>query len=274
MSDLTMFSYEGAELRTLTIDGEPWFSAPDACQMLGLRDTTSALKMVDNDDKQRLRRSDTPHFFGAFAPQVQSFSIVNESGMYALIFQSRKAQARKVKRWVTREVLPQIRKRGGYLTPEAVEQTLTDPDFIIRLATDLKEERARRAEVEEHARRIEPAARSWETMAAAGGDYSVAEAAKVLSRDPAIRIGRNRLFAFMHQLGWLFRTRGHRAHWEASQHKALDTGRLVHKISRPFLNERTGEMETPPPTVRITHKGLHELHKHLGGSADIKAVTA
>ena len=58
MSDLTMFSYEGAELRTLTIDGEPWFSAPDACQMLGLRDTTSALKMVDNDDKQRLRRSE------------------------------------------------------------------------------------------------------------------------------------------------------------------------------------------------------------------------
>lgn len=126
MSDLTMFSYEGAELRTLTIDGEPWFSAPDACQMLGLRDTTSALKMVDSDDKQRLCRSDTPHFFGAFAPQVQTFSIVNESGMYALIFQSRKDQARKVKRWVTGEVLPQIRKTGSYSPP------LSDDEIVHR----------------------------------------------------------------------------------------------------------------------------------------------
>ena len=261
------FDFRGHEVRVLQgDDGEPRWVAADVADVLGLGRTHDMVRGLDDDE----RGTDTIR-----TPSGdQEMTTITESGLYSVILRSRVPAARDFKRWVTREVLPQIRKRGGYLTPEAVEQTLTDPDFIIRLATDLKEERARRAEVEERNRVIEPAARSWETMAAAGGDYSVAEAAKVLSRDPAIRIGRNRLFAYMHQLGWLFRTRGHRAHWEASQHKALDTGRLVHKISRPFLNERTGEMETPPQTVRITHKGLHELHKHLGGSADIKAVTA
>lgn len=266
-STIQPFDFRGHEVRVIQgDDGEPRWVAADVAKVLGFSEASAMTRHLDDDEKG-LSNWQTPG-------GEQQMITITESGLYSAILRSRRPEAKDFKRWVTREVLPQIRKRGGYLTPEAVEQTLTDPDFIIRLATDLKEERARRAEVEERNRVIEPAARSWETMAAAGGDYSVAEAAKVLSRDPAIRIGRNRLFAYMHQLGWLFRTRGHRAHWEASQHKALDTGRLVHKISRPFLNERTGEMETPPPTVRITHKGLHELHKHLGGSADIKAVTA
>ena len=261
------FDFRGHEVRVLHgDDGEPRWVAADVAKVLGYRDATQVTRFV------RARHKGAEKLCTPGGDQWMT--VLTEAGLYAAIMKSRASLATEFQDWVTDDVLPSIRKRGGYLTPEAVEQTLTDPDFIIRLATDLKEERARRAEVEERNRVIEPAARSWETMAAAGGDYSVAEAAKVLSRDPAIRIGRNRLFAFMHQLGWLFRTRGHRAHWEASQHKALDTGRLVHKISRPFLNERTGEMETPPPTVRITHKGLHELHKHLGGSADIKAVTA
>ena len=115
-------------------------------------------------------------------------------------------------------------------------------------------------------RELEAPAKSWNTMAAQGGDYSVSAAAKTLSRDPNIRIGRDQLFKFMRELGWIFRTTGRRAHWEAYQDKAINTGRLAHKLSRPFLNEKTGEMEQPAPTVRVTPKGLHELHQHLGGS--------
>ena len=70
----------------------------------------------------------------------------------------------------------------------------------------------------------------------------------------------------MAQLKWIFRTTGRRAHWEAYQDKGINTGRLVHKLSSPFMNERTGEWEQPAPTIRITPKGLHELHKLLGGS--------
>lgn len=117
-------------------------------------------------------------------------------------------------------------------------------------------------------RELEAPAKSWNTMAAQGGDYSVSAAAKTLSRDPNIRIGRDQLFRFMRELGWIFRTTGRRAHWEAYQDKAINTGRLAHKLSRPFLNERTGEMEQPAPTVRVTPKGLHELHVALGGSSN------
>lgn len=117
-------------------------------------------------------------------------------------------------------------------------------------------------------RELEAPARSWNTMAAQGGDYSVSAAAKTLSRDPNIRIGRDQLFRFMRELGWIFRTTGRRAHWEAYQDKSINTGRLAHKLSRPFLNEKTGEMEQPAPTVRVTPKGLHELHVALGGSSN------
>ncbi|WP_306593147.1 antA/AntB antirepressor family protein [Corynebacterium striatum] len=117
-------------------------------------------------------------------------------------------------------------------------------------------------------RELEAPAKSWNTMAAQGGDYSVSAAAKTLSRDPNIRIGRDQLFKFMRELGWIFRTTGRRAHWEAYQDKAINTGRLAHKLSRPFLNEKTGEMEQPAPTVRVTPKGLHELHVALDGSSN------
>lgn len=117
-------------------------------------------------------------------------------------------------------------------------------------------------------RELEAPAKSWNTMAAQGGDYSVSAAAKTLSRDPNIRIGRDQLFRFMRELGWIFRTTGRRAHWEAYQDKSINTGRLAHKLSRPFLNERTGEMDQPAPTVRVTPKGLHELHVALGGSSN------
>lgn len=140
---------------------------------------------------------------------------------------------------------------------------LSGPELM---AAALVEAQSTLKALESKTRELEAPAKSWNTMAAQGGDYSVSAAAKTLSRDPNIRIGRDQLFRFMSEVGWIFRTKGHRAHWEAYQAKAIETGRLAHKLSRPFLNERTGEMEQPAPTVRVTPKGLHELHVLLGGS--------
>ena len=77
----------------------------------------------------------------------------------------------------------------------------------------------------------------------------------------------------MHRAGWIFRKKGKRAHWEAYQDKAINTGRLVHKLSSPFFNERTEEWEQPAPTIRITPKGLHELHRLLGGSDQLELIS-
>lgn len=114
VTDLALFDYSGRQIRTVQLDGEPWFVAADVCAALTLRDTSSALKMVDGEDKQCFRRSEGPQFEQAFDPRVHTINLVNESGVYALIFQSNKPEAKAFKRWVTHEVLPAIRKTGRY----------------------------------------------------------------------------------------------------------------------------------------------------------------
>lgn len=141
------------------------------------------------------------------------------------------------------------------------------------MAAALIEAGATIQELEQKNTELAPKAQSWDHLAAPGGDYAVAAAAKVLSRDPNIQIGRNQLFAKLSELGWIFRTQGKRAHWEAYQDKGINTGRLVHKLSSPFFNERTEEWEQPAPTIRITPKGLHELHQRLGGTTQLELIS-
>lgn len=135
MTALIPFDYSGRQVRTVQVDGEPWFVAADVCAVLTLRDASSALKMVDDEDKRLFRRSDTPQFFVGIAPQVQELWFVNESGLFALIFQSNKPEARAFKRWVTHEVLPSIRKQGGYISPAA---TVDQLDILAKQAQVLR----------------------------------------------------------------------------------------------------------------------------------------
>lgn len=152
---------------------------------------------------------------------------------------------------------------------------LTDPDValdkIIELATLAKRERTARLEAEAHARELEAPAAAWSELADSTGDYEVADAAKVLSRDPNITIGRDRLFRFMHAEAWIYRGSGSR--WRAYQTQ-VDNGRLVEKVGKPYWHEGRGQDVVPEPTIRITPKGLAELHKRLGGSGQLSLVAA
>lgn len=129
----------------------------------------------------------------------------------------------------------------------------------LRAAAD----QAERAELAE-AKVVEltPSASAWNELADAAGDYSVADAAKVLNRDPAICTGERKLYRFMCGLGWVFRRDGR---WKAYQAQ-VNNGRLTEKVNEPFM--RNGELFAPAPTVRITPKGLAELHRRLGGNGD------
>ncbi|WP_225870178.1 phage antirepressor [Corynebacterium silvaticum] len=230
--------------------------ASDVAKVLGYRDAANMTRRLDADEKGT-RSVSTSQVSGDSS--ARAMTVITEAGLYSAIFASRLDQAKEFKKWVTAEVLPSIRKYGAYMTPATIEQVITDPDTIIYLASKLKEE-------QERTRQLEAPAAAWNQLAEAEGDYSVAQAAKVLSRDPAISIGRDRLFAHMEKLGWIFRPRGaRRRHWEASQAKAIDTHRLVHKLGKPFRNPHTGSMEVPSPTIRVTPKGLKDLHKTLGG---------
>lgn len=131
-------------------------------------------------------------------------TVINESGLYSVILRSRVESAKPFRRWVTTEVLPSIRKHGGYLTPAKVEEFLTDPDTLIQLATNLKEERAARIRAEKaheaitsYARDLEPKADSYDRFLSGDGTYSVGTVAKMLG------LSQNKLFDRLRNVGVL-----------------------------------------------------------------------
>ena len=140
MNNLQVFSNpEFGQVRTVVKDGEPWFVAKDVCDALEILNPSDALKRLDYDERARFnlgRQGET--------------NMVNEYGLYNLILGSRKPEAKTFKRWITHEVIPSIRKHGGYLTPAKLEEVLLNPDTIIQLAQNLKaeQERVRMLELE------------------------------------------------------------------------------------------------------------------------------
>ena len=133
---------EFGEIRTLNIDGEPWFVGKDIASKLGYTDTFGALKKhVDGDDKQNCQNDsfETP----------RGLTIINESGLYSLILSSKLTSAKKFKRWVTSEVLPSLRKHGAYFTAETLHKTMSDPRELAKLLTTLADEQEKRRKLEE-----------------------------------------------------------------------------------------------------------------------------
>lgn len=135
-----IFNYKDKQVRTVIKDGDPWFVAKDVCDILEIGNSRMALDRLDEDEKADVSLND--------GSQNRSYGTVNESGLYNLVLGSRKPEARDFKRWITHDVIPSIRKHGGYLTPEKIEEVLLNPDTIIRLATDLKTEREKRLSAE------------------------------------------------------------------------------------------------------------------------------
>lgn len=154
----TVFKHEKfGTLRGLLRNDEPWFVARDVCSCLGIR-TNDAAHSLDEDEKGYDR---------IVSPGgLQDTLLISEPGLYSLILRSRKSEAKMFKRWVTHEVLPAIRKHGGYLTPATLEEALLNPDTLIRLAQELKEERTLRMEKEASLAVAEPKAAVYDSVVA------------------------------------------------------------------------------------------------------------
>lgn len=132
--NLEKFDFRGHEVRvTIAEDGEPHWIASDVAKVLGYRMASDMTRRLDSEEKGT-RSVRTPG-------GEQEVATITESGLYAAILGSKVEGAREFKRWVTREVLPSIRKHGAYMTEATIEQVLTDPDTLIKLATDLKADR-------------------------------------------------------------------------------------------------------------------------------------
>lgn len=186
------------KIRAIDIDGEIGFFGSDLCNILGT-DTRDLKSILDSDQFVNV---DTIHIgnHGGKKPLI-----VNESGFYSVVLKSRKPQAKPFQKWVTGEVLPSIRKHGGYLTPQKIEEVLTDPDTIIQLATTLKEEQARRKALEAENQVMQPKALFADAVAASHTSILVGELAKLLKQN-GVDIGQNRLFKWLRENGYLMKT--------------------------------------------------------------------
>ena len=154
MNNLTVFNNkEFGEVKVVLINDEPHFVGKDIAEVLGYADINKAvIQHVDKEDRKACSYKAYANLVPSLWNKKNDFSnkiLINESGLYSLIMSSKLPKAKEFKRWVTAEVLPTIRKHGAYMTPEVIEKTLTDPDFLIRLATELKEEKVKRTLAEQ-----------------------------------------------------------------------------------------------------------------------------
>lgn len=241
---ITPFAYGDQQVRVVTRDGEPWFVAADIAKTLGYRIAPDMVRSLDEDEKgTQIVRTPGGH---------QQMTIISEAGLYSAIMRSRVEGAKAFKRWVTHDVLPSIRKRGGYLTPAATEKALTDPDFIIRLATSLKEERARRQAAEAQIEADAPHTRFGRTISGTDGDLLVKQVADLITQG-GYPISQVTLFKWLRNHGWLCANQGRL--WNSPTKWALEQGYVRSTVL--VVSTSRGDQEKTTP--RITTAGQENL---------------
>lgn len=259
MKDLKIFeNNEFGEVRTTVIDDEPYFSLNDVCRILEIKNPSDA--------KSRLRKDGvgTTEVIDSMG-RTQRANFINESNLYKLIFQSRKPEAERFADWVTSEVLPAIRKHGAYMTDGVIERTLTDPDYLIMLATNLKEEKAKRALAEAVNEKNKPKVLFADTVSASKRSCLMGELAKMISQE-AIRqgkldkkIGQNKLFAWMRNKGYLCKG-GERRNQPKQTY--IEQG-LFEMKKGSYINSDGVSIITTTP--KVTGKGqIYFVNKFLG----------
>lgn len=255
-NEIQRFDFKGESLRALTnMAGEPWFVLKDCMSILDLGNPTETVKMFDDDEFS------TTEVIDSIGRRQQAY-IISEPGLYRLVMRSRKPEAKEFQRWVTHEVLPSIRKHGAYMTQQTLDKALTSPDFLIQLATKLKEE-------QEKVKELKPKAQALDDFTNVEDRLLVRDAAKVLS-NAGTPIKEKQLREWMADHNWIFKSGGS---WRATaEHCAA--GHLVMVMSQKHGVKDDGTEFAFPPTVRITRKGLALLHKRLGEIALDKALDA
>ena len=188
-------------VRVVEQDGEPWFVASDVAKALGYENPAEAVQ----DHCKKINKIN--HHSKTLPPSPPvNFNVIPESDVYRLIMRSHLPDAERFQDWVMEEVLPSIRRHGMYATPQTVEAMLEDPDTAIRLLTTLKEERARRAVLEQQAAADRPKVLFAESIEVARTSILVGEMAKLIKQSTGYDIGQNRFFDYLRDNGYLHKS--------------------------------------------------------------------
>lgn len=257
MNELKVFeNAEFGQIRGVEINGESWLVGKDVAERLGYKDTSDALKKhVDEEDKLTRRFADSG--------QNREMYVINESGLYALVLGSKLPTAKKFKSWITHEVLPAIRKHGGYLTQEKVEEALLNPDVLIKLATELKDEREKRKALEGKIEADRPKVLFADSVSTAKTSILIGELAKLLKQN-GLEVGQKRLFAWMRENGYLMRAG---SSYNMPTQRAMEQG--LFEIKETTINNPDGSTRLTR-TPKVTGKGqVYFVNRMLGKREEI-----
>lgn len=255
MTNIKIFNFEDLTVRTTTIDNEPYFVGNDVAQILGYEDYRGAInKKVDSDDKLR---SQIDH-----AGQKRNVTLINESGLYSLIFSSKLESAKRFKRWVTSEVLPSIRKHGIYATDNVIEQTLRDPDYIINVLTEYKKEKDNNLILRQQIGELKPKADYVDEILKSPGTMTITQIAADYG------LSAQKLNKLLHQAKLQRRVGKQWVLYTEHMNKGYTKSHTIEIV------RSDGRPDTQPQT-RWTQKGrlkIHEIMTDFGYEAEVTEV--
>ena len=254
-NEIQQFDFKGAALRTLTDEaGEPWFVLKDCMSILDLGNPTETVKMFDDDEFS------TTEVIDSIGRRQQAY-IISEPGLYRLVMRSRKPEAKDFQRWVTHDVLPQIRKTGGYIPTTDADDDMTILAKAVMIGQRTMEAQKRKiASQQSRIVELEPKARFADAVAASDGTCLVGELAKML-RQNGMDIGQNRLFRLLQADGYLGKSGSNR---NVPTQRAMDLG--LFRIKETTVTHADGHT-TVSRTPKVTGKGQRYFIDRYWGRA-------
>lgn len=263
MNNIQIFQNEqfGKVRIAMNESDEPLFCLADVCNVIGIANARNVRSRLEEDDVHQM---DTIDSLG----RNQQVTFITESGLYDVIIRSDSEKAKPFRKWVTSEVLPSIRKHGAYMTQETLEKALTSPDFLIQLATNLKEEKQKRIEAEQKAEVAEqkiqqdaPKVLFADAVSTSQRSCFVAELAKILQQN-GVNIGQNRLFSWMRENGYLCQKGDY---YNQPTQKAMKLG--LFELKKTSITKPDGSVLVTT-TTKVTGKGqIYFVEKFLGKDA-------
>ena len=243
MSELQIFSSkEFGKIRVVERNGEPWFIGKDVAEALGYINTQKAVLMHVKQN----HKADVPIWDGS---QNRNQVVIDEAGLYSLVMRAKTEKAEAFQEWVTSEVLPAVRKHGGYLTPNKIEEVLTDPDTIIKLATAIKEERAARMQAELKLEEAKPKVLFADAVSASKTSILIGDMAKLLKQN-GHEMGQKRLFKWLRENGYLIKRPG--ADYNSPTQWAMEKG--LFEIKETTVSHADGHVLITK-TTKVTGRG-------------------
>lgn len=226
-NEYSVIPFEGkfGKLRAVVIDNEPWFVGKDVAVALGYKEPTKAVREKVAPEDRGMSKIDTPS-------AMQDMVIINESGIYSLILSSKLPTAKQFKQWVTSEVLPSIRKHGVYMTSSKIEEILTDPDNIIKIAQQLKAERAAKEAALKQIEMDKPKVEYAEALLTSSSCSTRTDFAKIAQQSGATTFHLKGITIWLQQEGYL-------THDNKPTQRSIDLGIMVMRSS-PYDTDHHG----------------------------------